>query len=198
MSSHAIVEGVMAGNVSLVHTYLHREPGLVESRELHPPKRPLLGIAASRGDLTMVRMLLRHNPIIDAADSNARTALHWAVRHGHEDVLGDLLAAGANIGHRDETSRTPLMEASRKGRLRLVHKLLRHSSGKALDEVDAGGRTALWWACYEGREGTARALCLHGADHTLAGADPDGTWTPMEVADRRRIAGIKAVLQVCV
>ena len=45
----------------------------------------------------MVRLLLREGATVDVTDKHGRTPLHWAAYMGHDDVIHDLVQAGANI-----------------------------------------------------------------------------------------------------
>jgi ankyrin repeat protein len=61
-------------------------------------RRPLLHLAAARGRLDCVDLLLRLGFDIDLRDQADRaTALHWAAQEGHLDVVKRLVDAGADI-----------------------------------------------------------------------------------------------------
>ncbi|RDK37626.1 ankyrin, partial [Aspergillus phoenicis ATCC 13157] len=45
---------------------------------------------------------------VNCADGWGRTALHYAVRAAHVDIVTQLLAAGAEIGARDHHGQSPL------------------------------------------------------------------------------------------
>lgn len=53
--------------------------------------------AVIRGDLTVVRLLLRYGGDKDAVDRNGRTPLAIALDHGHEHIVEELVAAGARL-----------------------------------------------------------------------------------------------------
>jgi ankyrin repeat protein len=63
-------------------------------------------------------------------------------------------------------ARTPLMVASQGGHMGVVCLLL--DKGAAINERDAGGCTALWYACCDGRPSVVRLLLERGADPTIA------------------------------
>jgi ankyrin repeat protein len=143
---------------------------------------PLMG-AAGDGHVEVVRFLLGH-PIavttLDLRDTNGVTALWWACGEGFEGVARALLESGADPAIADQHDCTPLMEASSEGHLEVLRLLLGHPIAKTtVNHRDCLGRTALWWACFEGRVGVVRALLESGADLTIA--DNDGT-TPMAIA----------------
>lgn len=53
--------------------------------------------AVIRGDLTLVRLLLRYGGDKDAVDRDRRTPLAIALDHGHEYIVEELVAAGARL-----------------------------------------------------------------------------------------------------
>lgn len=65
--------------------------GLEQNRMAVPP----LVIAASRGDLEMVRFLVEHGAQADISAKGDGTALGAALEHGHLDIVRYLLAHGA-------------------------------------------------------------------------------------------------------
>ena len=76
---------------------------------------PLHSAAASdaAGALTIARYLLRADANVDAADSLGVTPLHLAARWAHEDIVGELLSAGATVDIRDTHQWTPRQAAER-------------------------------------------------------------------------------------
>jgi glutaminase len=64
--------------------------------------------AASDGDVQRARMMLARSVDVNAADYDARTALHVGSANGHVDVVGFLLGAGADPRRRDRFGHTPL------------------------------------------------------------------------------------------
>ena len=78
------------------------------------------------------------------------------------------------------------------GYVDLVRCLLRHDAASAtINTRDLRGRTALWWASYQGHREVVVLLLEAGADFTLADDRGD---TPIGVAtDRERFSCIKAL-----
>jgi ankyrin repeat protein len=113
---------------------------------------------------------------LDRADERGWTALHWAASGGCEEAAALLLGEGANAYIRNVDGWTPLMLACDESRLGVVRVLLSHTGTRALQEKDAGGKTALhiavearrrhYW-CQAGRAPVVRALLLAGADPTV-------------------------------
>ncbi|MDI9238324.1 ankyrin repeat domain-containing protein [Lysobacter sp. LF1] len=110
-------------------------------------------LAAAGGeedDPAGVGLLLKHKAKVDARDRRGRTALHEAAFAGHLDVMGTLLAAGADTGIRDEDGRTPFLESARGARLPVLEKLIEHLPRRGADaaaSADARTRNALVLAC---------------------------------------------------
>ncbi|MBO8042168.1 ankyrin repeat domain-containing protein, partial [Pseudomonas aeruginosa] len=86
-------------------------------------------------------LLLKHKARADARDRQRRSALHEAALAGHVEIIGVLLAAGANLEARDALGRTPWLEAARAGRAAVVEHLLPHKPD--LVAVDGEGRNAV-------------------------------------------------------
>lgn len=63
--------------------------------------------AAKQGDLATVRALLAKGADVDGRNECGETALHFAARMGHEDVIDYLVEAGANPFPKDLQGRIP-------------------------------------------------------------------------------------------
>jgi ankyrin repeat protein len=71
-----------------------------------------LHIAAFRGNLEVLNVLLKANADPNAVDDEGSTPLHQAVASGHIDCVKALIQAGANINAKDNTLSTPLNVAA--------------------------------------------------------------------------------------
>jgi ankyrin repeat protein len=80
--------------------------------------------AAHRGDAASVHALLDKGADANAKDSNAQTALMYAVDNGNGEVISALLAKGADVNARAQDGETALMAASFAGRRDAVQLLL--------------------------------------------------------------------------
>lgn len=157
-----------------------------------------LHVAAERGDLRAVEILLAHG-----ADPNAitriddmETPLELAVAKGHAQIaarlkplttrldweraakegdvrtLDRMLRAGYDIDKRDGFSQTALMRAAHAGQSETVGWLIQH--GAALDHTAKFGLSALMLSVIAGRPQIARLLAKAGADKTLKGTGAPG------------------------
>jgi ankyrin repeat protein len=61
-----------------------------------------------------VKWLIEHGAPLEREDKQWG-ALHYAVFNGHEKVVSDLMARGANVNARAPNGATPLMLAAREG-----------------------------------------------------------------------------------
>ena len=120
-----------------------------------------LGLAARKGDLPVVRVLLAAGADPNAANSADVTPLGYATgdrKPAHESVVKALLAAGAKSNYQT------LVGAARTGSPAMIEMLA--ASGAALDEVSRWG-TALVLAAQSKRADTTEALLRAGADPHL-------------------------------
>jgi ankyrin repeat protein len=150
-----------------------------------------LFIAADAGHLALVRLLLQHGAVVDAACPNdGGTALLIACQRGHTAIAQELLAAGAKI---EQTygpgGVTPLFVASMLGHVDTVKFLL--ASGAQVDGALADGRVPLWQAAHNGHVQVVQVLLAAGADPSRR--EPDSNQTALEIAAAR---GRDAVVEV--
>ena len=66
---------------------------------------------AYEGDEEMVKMALRQCASIEAKDERMRTSLALATENGHQGIVKQLIASGANVRCRDNQAYTPLHRA---------------------------------------------------------------------------------------
>jgi ankyrin repeat protein len=154
-------EGVVAEVVRL----LDEDGRLVEARQTLTP----LFIAALRGHVDVVRLLLERGADSEASDDRGLTPLHYSLfPSGNEEVVELLLDWGADASMIGPMGSTPLMLASSEGKTGAVKRLLRSLGRQGLNTQADSGATAFWGACNMGFADIARLLLLGGADHTIA------------------------------
>ena len=117
--------------------------------------------AAERGDIEMVRGLLKDGADVNAAQGDGMTALHWAALHDDADMTAMLVYAGGNL---EATTRlggnTPLHLASRHGNASAIEALL--DAGGAVNAFTTTGVTALHLAAAAGDPNAVAVLLVHG------------------------------------
>lgn len=121
-----------------------------------------LHVAAFKGDIPLLKLLLRHGADVDARDRKHWTPLHWAASNGHALATELLLRHGADPDAADKFQTTPLHLAVIEGRQATVRVLLKHHAN--LELRNRKGSTALHWAAYVKRRQIATTLLRHGAN----------------------------------
>eukprot|EP00050_Salpingoeca_kvevrii_P000799 m.156184 g.156184 ORF g.156184 m.156184 type:complete len:153 (+) comp10214_c0_seq2:131-589(+) len=117
--------------------------------------------AAHAGDADRLGALLRDGADVNAADSDQRTALYWAVQQQHVASSKLLLAAGATPNVQCVLAFTPLQLACIQGNLELVSALL--AADADVTVPGKMGFTALHEAIQRGQREAAAMLIDHGA-----------------------------------
>uniref|UniRef100_M4BRZ9 Uncharacterized protein n=1 Tax=Hyaloperonospora arabidopsidis (strain Emoy2) TaxID=559515 RepID=M4BRZ9_HYAAE len=113
--------------------------------------------AAEVGNARVVkRWINSSNRYLDAASAENLTALHYAVRGGHNECTRLLLAANADPNVLDERRVTPLHLAALGGHALCVKLLLDYKADPFLEDVD--DHTPLFIAEQSGNIGCARLL----------------------------------------
>ncbi|XP_028666613.1 CARD- and ANK-domain containing inflammasome adapter protein [Erpetoichthys calabaricus] len=166
----------------------------LQDRDVHATNssgETLLHIAAARGHLAAVQLLLSRGARLDARDGQGRTALHRAAESGNEPVVRALLAVGADMYALDKESKTPLHLAAHKKHLGVIKTMVKEEGkrpgrrkaflhlaalrddsslaqlllkqGAMLDTEDEKRQTALLLAIAAGFERTTKVLLEAGA-----------------------------------
>ena len=145
-------------------------------------------------ETAVTRALLDAGASIDAADSDGRQALHWAVQNGDREAAALLLTRDADVSAADNTGKTPLHFACDfqiddfvDESPDFVRLLLR--AGANANATDANGRTPLHAACepIDRLVPEVVELMLDGGGDA-SGADARG-WQPLHflaAQERRR------------
>jgi len=121
--------------------------------------------AGSRGDVSLVQMLVYAGARVDAATRNGNyTPLHLASRNGRAGAVKALLKAGSDPNAATTSGgATALHFASAIGSVESVEALI--AAGAKVDARDgAWDQTPLMWAANYDRVGAVKALLAHGAD----------------------------------
>jgi hypothetical protein len=125
------------------------------------------------------------------------TPLSAAAFGGHILAVNFLLSNGARPGDPNRFGWTPIMSAALGGRVDVLRRLIEHGAGAGgvnLDQQDADGCTALWWACCLGHAEAAQLLMDSGARRDVGS---DWGVSPLEVAVRAGRSECVRLLQVC-
>ncbi len=133
-----------AGNWRLARFLIERG-ARPEPKEGQPA---LLAAVLGDDDPAGVQLLLRHKARVDARGTRQRTALLLACAAGNAEIVGELLAAGADRNARDAEESAPLLEVARGGHAAALATLAQSRPDTAV--VDAQGRNALVLAAQAG------------------------------------------------
>ncbi|KAL3419684.1 spherulin-1b precursor [Phlyctema vagabunda] len=99
------------GHTEMVHLLCTSSPKSITRRDIHG--RDAIMQASRNGHDTCLQIILTYSPegplkLLENADSDGNTALHFASSNGHLLVLRTLLAAGADSERRNVWSWTPI------------------------------------------------------------------------------------------
>ncbi|NWR23923.1 ASB12 protein, partial [Emberiza fucata] len=158
------------------------------------PSTPLR-LAAARGSVRSLRLLLEHGALVDSLDVKAQTPLFVAVSNGHGECVRLLLEAGASPAGSAYNNCSPLLLAARDGRAGIVRLLLEHGA-----EPNARARLPEWAANTAACSGPLYLAAAYGHLECfrlllLHGADPDYNCT--EPAVLAQIREPKTLLETC-
>ena len=143
------------------------EPGLIKPRELAGPGEATWDMltAARAGDVAALKGALERDPTLVGAGYWYMPPLHFAVREGHLDAVRLLVAAGADLTHRNALygNDTLLQMAVDRGHERVADYLRRELSSRL---ASAGSRHPIHAALAAGDMAAVERLL--GADRRLA------------------------------
>lgn len=154
-----------------------------------------LRLAASKGHVRCLKVLLAHGAEVDSLDVKAQTPLFTAVSNGHLDCVRALLEAGADPCGSIHNNCTPLLTAARDGDADILQELLDHGA-----DTNVKARVPDWAANSASCSGPLYLSAVYGHLECfrmllLYGANPDYNCT-----DRRMLARIRkpaTLLEIC-
>ncbi|XP_070306223.1 ankyrin repeat domain-containing protein 6 isoform X5 [Odocoileus virginianus] len=123
--------------------------------------RTPLHLAANKGHLSVVQILLKAGCDLDVQDDGDQTALHRAAVVGNTEVIAALIQEGCALDRQDKDGNTALHEASWHGFSQSA-KLLVKAGANVLAKNKAGN-TALHLACQNSHAQSTRVLLLGGS-----------------------------------
>jgi ankyrin repeat protein len=144
--SNALIDAILSGDTDKSQSFLMSG---ADANMRDDEGNTLLMLAANRGNLETVKLLIDAEADVNAVDANGWTALFKAVINDEQDrgfpeVVQALIDAGANIEARLAYGITPLMLAAGRGEAGVIEVLLK--AGADVKARNEGGRTALMMA----------------------------------------------------
>ncbi|KAG9478524.1 hypothetical protein GDO78_013527 [Eleutherodactylus coqui] len=154
-----------------------------------------LRLAASKGSLECLKILLANGAEVDILDVKAQTPLFTAVSAGHFDCVRELLKAGACPSGSVYNNCTPVLNAAREGNVSILRELLDYGA-----EPNVKCKLPDWATNIATTTGPLYLSAVYGhlecfRTLLLCGADPDYNCTDEKLL--RRIKHPKTVLDVC-
>ena len=142
-------------------------------------KRTPLHLAALHGDLTAINLLISHGAYLDPRDRWDDEPLVLAQSNWHQDVMLELIVAGASIEKQEIDLEKLFFTAVEKGNVEAVHVLLSEGVDRSVQNSD--GLRALQIAAAFGNE-DMRQVLLRAPTVLFGAAGIDETGTGSEVA----------------
>ncbi|XP_076233464.1 histone-lysine N-methyltransferase G9a [Calliopsis andreniformis] len=132
-----------------------------------------LHIAADKGHLSCVHVLVQAGAQLDVMDRNQLTPLMLAASKGKADVVKYLIRIGADVTLKGEDGMTALHMAAKSGHLEVCRIILTECKAPRtlVDSVDDGGWTSLIWACEFCHTDVARFLLDKKCDPLIRDAE---------------------------
>ncbi|HUS36226.1 MAG TPA: ankyrin repeat domain-containing protein [Verrucomicrobiae bacterium] len=166
IGNHALTFAAVGGDPEIVRLLLDRGAA-VNARSGPNQSCPPLYYAISRGHLPVVKLLVARGADVndtcraftDGADS---TMLMAAATYNHADIVNFLLDKGARLETRNSDELTAAMMTARTPNEAPLKALIQR--GANINETGEQGRTALFYAAYNGRCKNIELLLAAGAD----------------------------------
>lgn len=127
---------IMATISALVLTSCERPPSVAPEVEEPAVIYSSIHDIIRAGDTTAFMEWLFATEAIDEPNQHGLTALHTAVRAGHEAFVHDLLEKGADRNVRDNTGATPLYTAARRGHTEIIRLLISAGANPVIADQD--------------------------------------------------------------
>ncbi|KAK7887769.1 hypothetical protein LTR67_009672 [Exophiala xenobiotica] len=150
---NAMAVAAHCGNDEVVERLLRH--GATTSKKDHIGCTPL-HLAASRGHVGVMRILLSEYISVEGKGPGEKTPLRLSCDNGHCEAAELLLAHKARVNARDDRNLTSLHAAAKRGDVNIVDLLIRN--GAHIEAKDANFMNALHYACEGGHNGVIELL----------------------------------------
>jgi ankyrin repeat protein len=139
--------------------------GLLHAAPEAPPSTTSLLDAVRSGDRATALALLKERDsrdVVNLAEPDGTSALHWAVHNGDAELVQALIRRGADVRRVNDYGVTPMSEAAITAQEPIVRALL--AAGADVESPNAEGQTALMVVSRTDHVDTARLLLRKGAN----------------------------------
>ncbi|KAK1889242.1 Ankyrin repeat domain containing protein 6 [Dissostichus eleginoides] len=151
--------------------------------------RSPMHLAAYKGHIEVVRILLKAGCDLDIQDDGGQTALQRAAVVGNYDVINALIQEGCALDRQDKDGNTALHEVSWHGFSQSLKVLVK--AGANAHAKNKAGNTALHLACQNGHAQSSKVLLLGGARPDIKNQQGD---TCLHVAARYNHVAVTRIL----
>ncbi|XP_032391362.1 uveal autoantigen with coiled-coil domains and ankyrin repeats [Etheostoma spectabile] len=158
-----LMKAVERSEVDKVAAVLSKK-GIIPTK-LDVEGRSAFHLAATRGHLDCLNLILGHSVDVTASDATGKSALHLASRNGHSLCVQKLLQHNSPVGNVDLQGRTALHDAVMAGCSSSVKLLC--DSGASVNTTDFDGKTPLVLATQMCHPRICELLLERGADITI-------------------------------
>ncbi|XP_005102364.1 ankyrin repeat domain-containing protein 17 [Aplysia californica] len=157
---HALGCAASSGLVEITRVLVNFDPEW--ARRKRTRDTPIFLLAAIRGHLEVVQVLVESGADLAVMGAGGNTALHEASRLGHLEIVRYLISNGAKVNVKNKDGHTSLMLAAQSGHAEVVRVLLEEGEAcvHVLTKTEA---TALEFVPND-RADIVKLLCQHGVD----------------------------------
>ncbi|MDH3671668.1 MAG: ankyrin repeat domain-containing protein [Gammaproteobacteria bacterium] len=172
-----LIEAVKFGKTAEVQELLSLG---ADADVMDPYKRSVLLLAARRGYVSIVKLLVGRYANVNAENHLQKTALMGAALNGYLEIVEILLRENADVNAKNWLGETAIGWATINGHPKIVALLLRY--GAEYDSADGHGWTPLMYAAKKSHTDIVKLLLENGADPNVPG---DKGWSPLMIAAER-------------
>jgi ankyrin repeat protein len=150
-----------------------------------------LAMAATKGNIEVVKLLIDRGANVNAILEDGITPLINAARAGHVNICALLIEKGADVDIKPASGQTALSTSAKYGKLKTAEFLIK--KGATVDARDFFGRTPLMYAAAFNDTAMCILLISHNADKSIV--DNDGVNALLAACINNRIETTRVLLE---
>ncbi|CAG2256755.1 unnamed protein product [Mytilus edulis] len=170
------------GYIDFVEHFVVNYPYYIEVKD-NEGRSPFY-VACEKGQIAVVRYLMKYNENIDTKNMDNTAALSATCLNGHTEVAQLLLDNKADINSKDTYGQTALHSACQNGHAETVKILMEF--GMNVNQKNKNGRTPLYLACGHGCHDTVKYLLDLNGQALISRVDTtiktEKGWSPLHIA----------------